>query len=283
MKSEFDGPEGSPERERLVEALLRSEAIRSHRGLANRVAADLKLKDYNVGDYLISQGAYDNDMGFILRGSVQVVVNGRVVATRTIGDHVGEMAAIDPRAGRSASIVAQKPTVIGWLEEQHLKRLGDAFPTIWRTLAAALGERLRQRGLRESVRGLTPRVLFVGRSDGPMAQGLVSGLGADVVVHWCRKSPPSTAPLDELLRELESLDFAVIEGQAEGSFDSGGVETIFVLGVVVGALGRSRECWTSRLADKLHLLNGFTAVEVEASSDDEIGRICRKMQELGPR
>jgi CRP/FNR family transcriptional regulator, cyclic AMP receptor protein len=95
---------------------------------------------------LITQGAADSDIFFILAGSVTVVSNGRgegiILRAPT---HVGEMATIDCRVRRSATVRANEPTVAARVTGPEFTRIANAHPFIWRQFAIEMGERLRQR------------------------------------------------------------------------------------------------------------------------------------------
>ena len=82
-----------------------------------KVAALLQIEPGTPTSEFIKQGATDNDIYLILTGKVSVRVNGREVATRVSGFHVGEMALIDPTARRSASVVAVEQTVLVQISE----------------------------------------------------------------------------------------------------------------------------------------------------------------------
>ena len=93
---------------------------------------------------IIEQGADAHDLFLILSGEVSVRVSGREVAVLRAGDHVGEMAVIDPSARRSASVFAVGQAVVGSISEAAFSKLADEFPRLWRHLAVQLAERLRQ-------------------------------------------------------------------------------------------------------------------------------------------
>src|SRR5713101_1631985 len=75
----------------LVEA-LRAETLVRDEDLAVELARRVTLKAIPAGTVLITQNAVDRDLFLILSGKCSVIVNGRVVASRSAGEHVGEMA-----------------------------------------------------------------------------------------------------------------------------------------------------------------------------------------------
>src|ERR1019366_9097226 len=94
MKERFE----KDDRQNLIDALKRQEFV----------GGDVKLADALIkkGDKLITEGGEDNDIYLLLAGSVAVVVKSNEIATRKAGQHVGEMAAIEPAQKRSATVVA---------------------------------------------------------------------------------------------------------------------------------------------------------------------------------
>ena len=123
----------------------------------------LEILPFESGDELITQNGVDNDIYFILAGRLSIVVNGREVAIRNPGQHVGEMVLVDPSAKRSASVVAIEQTVVAKISEASLRRLADKYPRVWQLIAGELAERLRQRN--RFVATTNPRpVVFIGSS-----------------------------------------------------------------------------------------------------------------------
>jgi hypothetical protein len=97
--------------------------------------------DLRPDEMLIEQGGTDNDIHLVLSGSLNIVVNGRIVARRVPGDHVGEMAAIEPTQRRAASVIAIEETVVATISEPDLAELGAKYPEIYRCLAKELSRR----------------------------------------------------------------------------------------------------------------------------------------------
>src|SRR5690242_4985165 len=108
MKERFEGEEG---KRPLVEELLNQKCIHRTPEMANDLAGVTTLRELKTDEVLVRHDDEDTDMYFILVGKVNIIVNGRVLAQRVAGEHVGEMALIDPRAKRSASIVATETVV----------------------------------------------------------------------------------------------------------------------------------------------------------------------------
>lgn len=96
------------------------------------------------GTLLIEQAAHDNAVYLILAGAADVVVNGRPVQVRGLGEHVGEMAAILPSQPRSASIVPREETVVAKLSEAEFAELASRHPQMYRTTATAESQSQRQ-------------------------------------------------------------------------------------------------------------------------------------------
>ena len=135
----FQGSEG---RLRLTSALTSQPLIRD-KDLAAAVQPYLKLEEIFAGTNLIKQGASDTDLFLILSGEFSVAINGRVVARKKAGEHVGEMAVVDPLTPRSASVTAICDSVVARIAEPDFSALADRYPRLWRRIALELASRLR--------------------------------------------------------------------------------------------------------------------------------------------
>jgi CRP/FNR family cyclic AMP-dependent transcriptional regulator len=134
---------GSDGRRNLINALISQPLVRD-KDLAMVVARRAKVEEVPAGRNLIKQGATDTDLFLILKGGVAVAIDGRVVARRKAGQHVGEMAVVDPRRRRSASVTATTDSVVARIAEPDFSKLADRYPRLWRRIALELASRLRK-------------------------------------------------------------------------------------------------------------------------------------------
>jgi len=135
----FQGSEGRPH---LIDALILQPLIRDN-DLAAAVEPYLELEELLAGTNLIKQGASDTDLFLILSGAFSVAINGRVVARKKAGEHVGEMAVVNPLTPRSASVIATSDSVVARIAEPDFSALADKYPRLWRRIALELASRLR--------------------------------------------------------------------------------------------------------------------------------------------
>ena len=103
MLQRFEGDSG---RRLRVETLLAQKLVAGSAELAGELADRVTLRALPKDEVLIQQGGGDNDLFFLLSGMLDVIVNGRRVAKRGPGNHVGEMAAVQPSQKRAASVIA---------------------------------------------------------------------------------------------------------------------------------------------------------------------------------
>jgi len=132
--------------ERVTDGLALQGAVNGDKELARMIAGRCVLKSFEAGEALVLQGDQSDEIYFILRGRVECLIDHAVVAIRVGGQHVGEMAAIDPRAGRSADVRACEPTQVAELAERDLAEIGAEKPELWRNLAIELAARSRDAG-----------------------------------------------------------------------------------------------------------------------------------------
>jgi len=134
--------------ERITDGLALQAAVNGDRELARLISERCSVKVFETSETLMAQGEFSDEIYFILRGRVECLVDGVFVAERNAGQHVGEMAAIDPRAARSADVVASEPTEVAVLAERDLAAIGKEKPRLWRNLAIDLAAREREGGAR---------------------------------------------------------------------------------------------------------------------------------------
>jgi len=134
--------QGSQGRTRLIDALI-SQPLIGDKELAVVIERFLKMDEVAAGTNLIKQGASDTDLYLILSGAFSVAIDGRIVAQKKAGEHVGEMAVVDPLARRSASVTAISDSVVARIAEPDFSAIADRYPRVWRRIALELASRLR--------------------------------------------------------------------------------------------------------------------------------------------
>ena len=248
MISRFRGEAG---RGRLISALRQQTLIHDNENLSIELADQAEILQFEPEEELIVQGEADNDIYFILAGRLSIVVNGREVAIRESGQHVGEMALIDPSAKRSASAVAIEQTVVAKISEASFCPLANKCPRVWQLIATELAKRLQQRN--RLVASTNPRpVLFIGSSQEslPIARAIRSNFDHDdfVVNLWTdRVFSPSRFPIAELEKQVQEADFAVLVLGTDDIVESRNEKAhaprdnvILELGLFIGALSHER-------------------------------------------
>ena len=231
---------------------LREQAILSGESVASEEAARIaKLLQLSAGEILIKQDGVDNDLYFVLAGNFRVFVNGREVATRRLGQHLGEMAIIDPTARRSATVIASEASLVAHITEAEFIGLADRHPHIWRMLARQLSRRLDERRQFHSEPNAKP-ILFVGSSSEQVSisNAVVALLPVDLVATTLWTTGvfgASSFPIDDLEVQIKSADFALLVAGSDDEVTSRGKvssaprdNVIFELGLFMGALSRRR-------------------------------------------
>jgi CRP/FNR family transcriptional regulator, cyclic AMP receptor protein len=268
MAARFSGANGLPAISEMIRSLP---FVEGNSDVADQLAAVALVEPYELGEVLIIQGAADTDILFILAGSVIVAPNGRDDTVRQAPAHLGEMATIDRRVRRSATVRAREPTVIARVAEPDFSRIANAYPFVWRHLAIELGERLRQRVARVSPRRETPRVFIASSSEGlTLATALKAALAADpyYVNIWTDGIfTPGLTNIEALEEELERADFAVLLLSPDDRVLCRWVfsraprdNLILELGLFVGAIGRRRAIMVQPSARKLKIPTDLLSV-----------------------
>ena len=248
MLARFTGREG---RRFVLDTLRDQSIVGEDDNLAEAICDNAEVAVFASGTSIIEESAPDNDIYFILAGVVSIRVGGREIAVRTVGQHIGEMAVVDPGQPRSAAAVADGEVVAAKVAASTFTDLAESNPRLWRNIARGLAERLRQRN--RFVPSMNPRpVLFVGcsREALPVAQTIQSALAHDPIVAkvWTDDVfEASSFPIESLERELHKVDFAVLVLSPDDKVISRNITNnaprdniVFELGLFMGALGHSR-------------------------------------------
>lgn len=294
------------DRRRLLEALAIQKLVNGDATIADALADTLELRQYAVGDALIAQGAVDDHICLLLAGSVDIIVNGRPIAKRNAGEHVGEMALLSPDSRRVATVIATEVTVVGCVSEERFTQLAEKWPILWRRVASSLADRLKQRGKYVRQRNETP-IMFVGSSrEGlEVARAIQSGLAHDnlIVRVWTDQVfGASNYSIEDLAREVDDADFGVLvltpddkvvsRGDAQ---DAPRDNVIFELGMLIGGIGRTRTYFAIprdqdvRIPSDLFGMNPLTYVPAADARElaARIAPVCNslreKVRDLGPR
>ena len=235
----------------LCETLCNQILIRGETSISDEFSKVKNLIEIEKGDSLILQGGADNNIYFILSGSFSIIVNGRQVAIRASGQHVGEMALIDHTARRSASVVALEASVVVSISQAEFSKIANKFPQIWQRIAVELSNRLTQRN-RFLKQPHNQPVIFIGSSSESLEIGREienSFSHDDFVVKLWNKGVfgPSATPIESLLEILRNSDFGVIIFNPDDSIISKKEKklgprdnVVFELGLFIGHLGRER-------------------------------------------
>ena len=83
------------------------------------IAALLTEENFEKGEYIVKEGNTEKELFMIMKGEVEIVSGGNVVAVKKAGDGFGEMSLIESQA-RSGDIIAKDDVLV-------LKMDGDDF------------------------------------------------------------------------------------------------------------------------------------------------------------
>lgn len=302
MIERFEGDEG---RRRLEEALARQAIVQGSAEVSAELAAAAELQALDRGAILVQQHASDDDLFFILNGEFSIVVNGREVARRRAEQHVGEMALVDPKSNRAATVIARDDSVVARIRESAFSAIAERHSFLWRNIACELAERLRQRNDLVRQRNEEPRV-FIGSSKESLdvANAIEARLATrsafDVKVWTQGVFGPSRYPLEALEAEAQRADFAILVLGPDDRVVSRRKKhlaprdnVIFELGLFIGATERRRVFLALPQGIDVKIptdLLGVTPVRYEHGAADLAAsvhagceEIRRVIAELGPR
>ena len=122
MVKKFSGPAG---KKKFASMLEHQVLVLGDKLMAKAIANKAKVKIFKKNTDIIIQGNFDSDLFFILSGRVSILINGRKVAERGPGQHVGEMVIIEPSEGRSATVRVMENAEIARLTEDQFVKIAN--------------------------------------------------------------------------------------------------------------------------------------------------------------
>lgn len=238
--------------ERLRREVLSEQiSVGGNLALAQALDENGELVSFPKGVALIEQGDSTTDIFFILAGVCDVVVNGRTIAKRGAGKHVGEMAVIQPAQLRSASCVASEFTVAIKLSEPAFSAVAAIYPQLYKAFAKELARRLLERNATINLYREKIKVFVISSVESlPVARAVQNAFEHDqfVTVVWTDGVfKVANYPLQDLEAQIDESDFAIAIAHADDLTESRGKDwpsprdnVVFELGLFMGRLGRSR-------------------------------------------
>jgi len=220
--------EGAAGRAALEDALSQQRLVLGNDALASRLADVGSLLDVAAGQVLITQGAQDNDVYFIITGRFQVQVHGREVASRGPTEHVGEMSVLVATAARSATVLATEPSCVLKVSASDYKNVANDFPRLWQQITRQLVERLHQRNNLVRPAHQSARVFIICSVEAlHIARAVENHFEHDkfFVKIWTEGVfRASRYPIESLEEQLDESDFAIAIPVAMLAYT--GVETV---------------------------------------------------------
>lgn len=279
MKERFEGDN----RHNLIDALKRQEFVGGDGAIAEQMAAKGELVEFQKLDKLIVEDAEDNDIYLLLAGSVSIVIKGSEYRSRHAGQHVGEMAAIEPTLKRSATVVANETVVALKLTSATFMAIGNTFPQIWLPMARELSRRLHQRNSMIQPPNEFPKLFIISSSEArPVAEELRAQLEHDVFsTVWSNGVFFAGGyPLEALEKAVAESDFAIAIAQPDDVVKSRHRQqptlrdnVLFELGLFMGKLTRHRAILIHPKVPNLKIpsdLHGLTLLSYAPASPPDL-------------
>ncbi len=178
------------------------------------LAEVLPRKVLEQGHLLFQQGDHGDSMYVVAEGRLQVRVNDEDGQSTTVGvlgpgESVGEMACIDP-SPRSATVVANQPTVVCEISAETLETIEEVEPTIVATVVAGIMRHVTTR-LRHTNERLELELRTLHRDRDPLRDatgGLTTSGGGSRPYRGLFRWADAPVPEGLELRDLEMLGSA---------------------------------------------------------------------------
>ncbi|KGD99622.1 TIR domain-containing protein [Rhizobium sp. YS-1r] len=301
MLERFQGDAGKDLR---IEALGSQSIVARDAKLADELAELIELRQLETGETLIEQNGEDDDIFFIISGSFSIHINGRRHGLRGRGDHIGEMAAIEPTQRRSATVIAEEASIVGKLSAQQFATLAKTYPFMYREIARSLSRRLLERNKHVGIYRERIRVFIISSKEAlPVARMVQNAFEYDPF-HTTLWTDGTFRVMNYTLQDLEAKvddsDFAVAIAHADDQTQSKDTDwpsprdnVVFELGLFMGRLGRQRAILMEPRKEKVKLpsdLSGITTIPYRFESGEDAASLmapaCDKLRHhilnLGP-
>ncbi|WP_030539282.1 TIR domain-containing protein [Sphingobium sp. DC-2] len=239
------------DREVLIDALLGQKIIRGDRAIAAAFADSGDLTEFAAGQNVLEQGENDRSVHFLLSGRGQIIINGVRLYPREPGCTVGEMSAINPSIGRSATIEAVENVLTLKVDHVKFAEVGNAHPEMWRLVAQDLASRLEQRNRFVNRANVRPRIFMICSAEAlSIAKSIRVGLSHDADIEiWSDDMifPAGGYPIEALEEQVNIADFGIALCEPDDLVTARGKTSavprdnvIFELGFFMSRLGRHR-------------------------------------------
>jgi CRP/FNR family transcriptional regulator, cyclic AMP receptor protein len=274
----------------VVEALLRQRLIRGERELAEKFADKGRTVEYANGEVLIDQGAWDDDLHFILAGEFAVLINGQDTQRRKEGEAVGELAGLSRARARTATLKATAPSLVLAVSLTDVKEIAGSDVEFWKAAADVVADQLDHRNQQIGSANEHPRIFVISSTEGlPVARQVRQNLDADdmPVYLWDRGTfPVSDYAVSSLEDAIEAADFTIAVVRADDLLVSRDEtrsvardNVHFEYGISVGRIGRERSFLLVDAAADVKLpsdLAGLTTLRYQSGDKDQMERSVAK-------
>ncbi|MBQ7177274.1 MAG: cyclic nucleotide-binding domain-containing protein, partial [Victivallales bacterium] len=180
--------------------------------IINKIMDDGEVVSYKRGQTVTRQGDAGDATYFILKGTLDVLVNNRKVAERKAKECVGEMSVLDPTQNRCATLVTSEDTHLLKISSAIMDNLLSDNPIIVRNIAIELCVRLRERARYHKMPNSKPRIFIGSSSEGlHVAKQLSKRLNVFDTNLWDKDVfNPSEYNIEALVNQAQSSDFAIL-------------------------------------------------------------------------
>ncbi|KAI8820100.1 uncharacterized protein EV422DRAFT_596928 [Fimicolochytrium jonesii] len=165
-----------------------------------RIASALKAVYYLTGDIIFEQGKVGNEMFFIISGSVDVIINTKVVGTLNSGQFFGEVALLAQTA-RTATIQAQTNVVAYQLDGSDFDEIVEDFDDMAVNIRRVYEERVAKIYASQG----KPPPLVVGAHGKPPMQQPPVPVDHDTATRWSAAKQAAAAASSRAILRTEAM------------------------------------------------------------------------------
>jgi CRP/FNR family transcriptional regulator, cyclic AMP receptor protein len=235
----------------LQEAMEKQKSLVSARDLIGPLIAAGTVQEVAIGEALVTEGAEDTDVFFILAGKFEIQLKGnRNKGYRGEGDLVGDFVASRPTILRSATLIAAEANAVLQVSLDDLRRITESNAGFWKAMNEQSVARLVERNAALKACNDAPRILIFSSSEAREVMGevVIQMATQEIIVEtWDHIFSISQYPVPDLLAALDRSDFAIAIASPDDvvisrkkSKSAPRDNVTFEFGLAIGRLGLER-------------------------------------------
>jgi CRP/FNR family cyclic AMP-dependent transcriptional regulator len=195
----------------ILEGLRSARIVQGKGKIASELLEAGLIEKHQKGHKLLTRGAFDRDIYFVLAGSLAADINGHRQRCRGVGETIGELSTLSPDSRRTADVFVDDDSVLWRIPAKKFKKICLRHPEMLWLLTKVVAERLDQRNRHYAQRTTLPVVFIISSSEQTSFAARISIELREIaeVEPWYTSFAPGAYPLEALQQSVSRADFAI--------------------------------------------------------------------------